>query len=127
VVGGAVRHAQLQLNVAAIATLNDLLQYLKSTEDPALQVFADPVQALPRPLRSLNALEGPPAPVPDDAAVAWRRARAAGSEQPGTGQRGRHLFLRRRPGPALTSDRPIAGCTAKEQRVLNKDGSLKMV
>ncbi len=34
----------MQLNVAAIATLNDLLQYLKSTEDPALQVFADPVQ-----------------------------------------------------------------------------------
>ena len=35
---------KLQLNVAAIATLNDLLQYLKSTDDPALQVFADPVQ-----------------------------------------------------------------------------------
>ena len=34
----------LQLNVAAIATLDDLLQYLKSTEDPALQVFAQPVQ-----------------------------------------------------------------------------------
>jgi orotate phosphoribosyltransferase len=34
----------MQLNVAAIATLNDLLQYLKSTEDPALQVFAQPVQ-----------------------------------------------------------------------------------
>ena len=34
----------LQLNVAAIATLNDLLQYLKSTEDPALQVFTQPVQ-----------------------------------------------------------------------------------
>ena len=34
----------LQLNVASIATLNDLLQYLKSTEDPALQVFAQPVQ-----------------------------------------------------------------------------------
>ena len=34
----------LQLNVAAIATLNDLLQYLKSTDDPALQVFAQPVQ-----------------------------------------------------------------------------------
>jgi orotate phosphoribosyltransferase len=34
----------LQLNVAAIATLNDLLQYLKFTEDPALQVFAQPVQ-----------------------------------------------------------------------------------
>ena len=34
----------LQLNVAAIATLEDLLQYLKSTEDPALQVFAQPVQ-----------------------------------------------------------------------------------
>ncbi len=34
----------LQLNVAAIATLNDLLQYLRSTEDPALQVFAQPVQ-----------------------------------------------------------------------------------
>jgi len=34
----------LQLNVAAIATLNDLLQFLKSTEDPALQVFAEPVQ-----------------------------------------------------------------------------------
>jgi orotate phosphoribosyltransferase len=36
--------AKLQLKVAAIATLNDLLQYLKSTDDPALQVFADPVQ-----------------------------------------------------------------------------------
>ena len=35
---------KLQLNVAAIATLHDLLQYLKSTDDPALQVFADPVQ-----------------------------------------------------------------------------------
>jgi len=34
----------LQLPVAAIATLNDLLQYLKSTDDPALQVFAQPVQ-----------------------------------------------------------------------------------
>ncbi len=34
----------MQLNVAAIATLNDLLQYLKSTDDPALQVFAQPVQ-----------------------------------------------------------------------------------
>jgi orotate phosphoribosyltransferase len=34
----------MQLNVAAIATLNDLLHYLKSTEDPALQVFAQPVQ-----------------------------------------------------------------------------------
>jgi orotate phosphoribosyltransferase len=42
----AVQHVTttLQLNVAAIATLNDLLQYLKSTEDPALQVFAQPVQ-----------------------------------------------------------------------------------
>jgi orotate phosphoribosyltransferase len=36
--------SRLQLNVAAIATLDDLLQYLKSTADPALQVFADPVQ-----------------------------------------------------------------------------------
>jgi orotate phosphoribosyltransferase len=35
---------KLQLNVAAIATLNDLLQYLKSTDDPALRVFAEPVQ-----------------------------------------------------------------------------------
>jgi orotate phosphoribosyltransferase len=34
----------LQLKVASIATLNDLLQYLKSTDDPALRVFADPVQ-----------------------------------------------------------------------------------
>jgi hypothetical protein len=28
-------------------------------------------------------------------------------------------------GRKITSDRPIASCTAKEQRVLNKDGSLK--
>jgi orotate phosphoribosyltransferase len=35
---------KMQLNVASIATLNDLLQYLKSTDDPALQVFAQPVQ-----------------------------------------------------------------------------------
>lgn len=30
-------------------------------------------------------------------------------------------------GRRLTSDRPIAECTAKEQRVLNKDGSLRRV
>jgi len=30
-------------------------------------------------------------------------------------------------GRRITADRPIAACTAKEQRVLNKDGSLKMV
>ena len=30
-------------------------------------------------------------------------------------------------GRRITADRPIAGCTAKEQRVLNRDGSLKMV
>ncbi|HMO44974.1 MAG TPA: orotate phosphoribosyltransferase [Rubrivivax sp.] len=36
--------AKLQLNVASIATLDDLLQYLKSTDDPALRVFAEPVQ-----------------------------------------------------------------------------------
>ena len=35
--------AELQLNVAAIATLNDLLQYLRSTDDAALQVHAQPV------------------------------------------------------------------------------------
>jgi hypothetical protein len=30
-------------------------------------------------------------------------------------------------GKRITSDRPIAECTGKEQRVLNKDGSLKAV
>ncbi len=35
---------KLQLNVASIATLDDLLQYLKSTDDAALRVFAEPVQ-----------------------------------------------------------------------------------
>ena len=30
-------------------------------------------------------------------------------------------------GRRITADRPIPGCTAKEQRVLNKDGSLKAV
>lgn len=30
-------------------------------------------------------------------------------------------------GRRITADRPIASCTAKEQRVLNKDGSLKSV
>jgi orotate phosphoribosyltransferase len=35
---------RLQLNVASIATLNDLLHYLRSTDDPALRVFAEPVQ-----------------------------------------------------------------------------------
>ncbi len=46
VMGSAVQYVttKLQLNVAAIATLNDLLQYLKSTDEPALQVFAEPVQ-----------------------------------------------------------------------------------
>lgn len=35
---------RLSLPVASIATLADLLQYLKSTDDPALQIFAEPVQ-----------------------------------------------------------------------------------
>ncbi len=30
-------------------------------------------------------------------------------------------------GRRITSDRPIASCTAKEQRILNKDGSLKAI
>ena len=30
-------------------------------------------------------------------------------------------------GRRLTSDRPIAACSAKEQRVLNRDGSLKAI
>lgn len=36
---------ELQLGVAAIATLDDLLQYLRRTADPALGAFAAPVQA----------------------------------------------------------------------------------
>jgi orotate phosphoribosyltransferase len=36
--------AQLKLNVAAIATLEDLLQYLATTADPALQQHAAPVR-----------------------------------------------------------------------------------
>jgi orotate phosphoribosyltransferase len=36
---------QLQLDVASIATLADLLQYLHASSDPALAVFAAPVQA----------------------------------------------------------------------------------
>lgn len=36
---------QLKLNVAAIATLADLLQYLQSGDDPALRAAAAPVQA----------------------------------------------------------------------------------
>jgi orotate phosphoribosyltransferase len=35
---------ELQLNVAAIATLEDLLHYLKSTDNPALRAHAAPVQ-----------------------------------------------------------------------------------
>ena len=36
---------ELQLGVAAIATLDDLLQYLRGTADPALAAYAAPVQA----------------------------------------------------------------------------------
>ena len=36
---------ELSLPVAAIATLQDLLHYLRGTADPALQAFAAPVQA----------------------------------------------------------------------------------
>jgi orotate phosphoribosyltransferase len=43
--GSAVQYVtqQLQLDVAAIATLDDLLQYLRSTDDAALQAHAAPV------------------------------------------------------------------------------------
>jgi orotate phosphoribosyltransferase len=37
--------SQLQLDVVAIATLADLLHYLRSTDEPALRAFAAPVQA----------------------------------------------------------------------------------
>jgi orotate phosphoribosyltransferase len=37
--------AQLQLNVAAIATLDDLLQYLRTGDDASLRAHAAPVQA----------------------------------------------------------------------------------
>ncbi len=37
--------SSLKLEVAAIATLADLLQYLRSADAPALQAFAGPVQA----------------------------------------------------------------------------------
>ncbi len=36
---------ELQLDVAAMATLDDLLQYLRGTADPGLSAFAAPVQA----------------------------------------------------------------------------------
>jgi orotate phosphoribosyltransferase len=36
---------QLQLNVVAIATLSDLLQYLRDCDDPTVAAFAAPVQA----------------------------------------------------------------------------------
>ena len=36
---------KLQLSVAAIATLEDLLQYLNGSSDPALAAFAQPVRA----------------------------------------------------------------------------------
>jgi orotate phosphoribosyltransferase len=43
--GSAVQYVttDLQLSVAAIATLDDLLHYLRSTDDAALQVHAQPV------------------------------------------------------------------------------------
>ncbi len=43
----AVQYVQQQLHmgVAAIATLQDLLQFLQSEQDPALAAFAAPVQA----------------------------------------------------------------------------------
>ncbi len=43
--GSAVQYVtrELQLDVAAIATLDDLLQYLRSTDDAALQAHAVPV------------------------------------------------------------------------------------
>ena len=43
----AVQYVQqhLHMGVAAIATLQDLLQFLQGTQDPALAAFAAPVQA----------------------------------------------------------------------------------
>jgi orotate phosphoribosyltransferase len=37
--------SRLGLAVCALATLDDLLQYLRSANDPALQMYAEPVQA----------------------------------------------------------------------------------
>jgi orotate phosphoribosyltransferase len=36
---------QLHLNVSSIATLDDLLHYLRTGDDPSLRAFAEPVQA----------------------------------------------------------------------------------
>lgn len=58
------------------------------------------------------------------ALAASAASQVPGSPVPGTG--GIYTCVDDR-GRRLTSDRPIAECTAKEQQILNRDGSLKSI
>ena len=89
-----------------------------------MSCFADTPQARPvaRPWRSMaRAL----APVMLGAAVTLA-ASPARAQAPASGPSGIYTCVDDK-GRRLTSDRPIAECMAKEQRVLNKDGSLKAI
>jgi hypothetical protein len=70
---------------------------------------------------------GPRRSAPGALLLAWAlgaAAAAAAAQAPASGPSGIYTCVDDK-GRRLTSDRPIAECTAKEQRVLNRDGSLK--
>ncbi len=60
------------------------------------------------------------------AALGWAAGLGAARAAESTAPAGIYTCVDDR-GRRLTSDRPIAECTAKEQRVLNSDGSLKAI
>jgi orotate phosphoribosyltransferase len=128
-VGRAVRAARAGPGCVAIATLDDLLQYLQGSSDPALQAHAAPWRptatatgsetaepaprprhpALPRRPAPLAALAAGLAPRPDAQAQPRRRPSPGG-----------HLHLHRRPRAPAHVRPADPECSGKEQRVLNR-------
>jgi len=82
---------------------------------------------MPRPTDDLSL--PPPASLAPALALLLLAASSTALAQPGVekpGSGGIYTCVDDR-GRRLTSDRPIAECTAKEQQILNRDGSLKAV
>ena len=122
---------ELGLQVAAIATLDDLLQYLCIARRTRRWLHtAGAVAAYRERYGVVNeqhaASVGSIAAMPPRLApVAACAARAAGTA--GAGRAAAIYTCIDAKGKQLTSDRPIAECIDREQQLLNRDGSLRSV
>ena len=123
---------ELGLKVAAIATLNDLLHYTYS--QAGTRLWLRTLSVWPNTTSGVTGVRGEHAPPPRHHRRRSRRSPDRAGDLPGC------PVGRRSAGPPapiyscvdangrkLTSDRPIAECANRDQKLLNADGSVKVV